>query len=85
MGGFRTAEGNVAFEMFLSGTRLYIAKVESKKGVEEGVANDRKKFLDDFLFVHVDQKEKKAIWGLPKVKDPSPIAPDINNIHQPPA
>jgi hypothetical protein len=42
--------------------------VESKKSVETKVFDDEKKFLDDFLFLHVDE-ERKLIWGLAKVKD----------------
>jgi hypothetical protein len=52
--------------MYLAGKRLYLAKVMTKEAMEKQTRQDRKKFLDGFLFIHVDEKEKKWKWGLPK-------------------
>jgi len=38
--------------------------VEANKSVEKQVGDDRKKFLDEFGFIHVE--ENKLKWGLPK-------------------
>ena len=66
MGEFRTSDGTVSFTMFLTAKRLYMARVEAHKSVDNRIRDDRKKFLDDFLFLHIDEKEKKPTWGLPK-------------------
>jgi hypothetical protein len=65
-GGFRTGSLYVQFVMFLAGNRFYQAKVVSSKSAQKENWEDIAKFVDKFLFTHLDESEKKLNWGLPK-------------------
>jgi len=52
------------FAIFITGKHLYLAKVVGP--FSPGMRPDNvKKFIDGFLFIHPDEKEKKWTWGLP--------------------
>lgn len=61
-----TKTETIEYLMYLAGKRLYLAKVVTKAAMEKQTREDRKKFLDEFLFIHVEENEKKLKWGLPK-------------------
>jgi hypothetical protein len=66
-GGFRTIDGTVEFLTYLAGKRLYMATVVTRTSMVKQTREDRKEFLDKFLFAHLVEAEtgKKLKWGLP--------------------
>ena len=67
-GGFRNAESSGVFAMYLVKNRLYLAKVTTRESRYKEAYVDMKKFIDEFLFFHVDGTKEATLWGLPDPK-----------------
>jgi hypothetical protein len=67
-GGFRGSGISGMFAMFLVRNRFYMAKVTTRESMYKEAYVDMKKFIDEFLFFHVDGTDKKPKWGLPDSK-----------------
>jgi len=77
LSGFRTADGSVEYAMFLIGNWWYLAKVETNRSIEKQTSDDRKRFLDEFLFVYVSGNEKKLKYGMPAAESQRVKAPEL--------
>lgn len=65
--GFRSKKDQYAALAYLARNRFYLIKVivDNKIEKEKDISKSIRKFIEGFLFVQVNDSEKKWTWGLP--------------------